>query len=382
MELGIMRSWKIVFAATAVAAIVIGFAVLRRGEALLGSTAGAATPNPATIAMPVPVATIVKRAIPVYLDYSARTESIRNIALQAKVSGYIRAQHVADGTDVKEGDLLYTIDPRDFQAALDQANAQAQRDAAALAYAQSNLERGSSLAKSGYLAKDSFDQRASTAGQAEAALAMDQAAIRTAELNLGYTEIRAPFAGRLGRNQAPVGALISVAGAPLNTLVQLDPIYVTFNPSETDLAAIQRARAAGKIAADIFLPGETLARHRGELTFIDNTVDRSTGTIVARATIDNADLSLLPGQYVRIRLAIGTEPDALMVPETALGSSQLGKYVYVVGEGNKADQRLVSLGPTDGGLVAVMKGVAEGEQVINGNLQKIGPGALVKPMLQ
>jgi multidrug efflux system membrane fusion protein len=382
MELSIMRSWKIALVAAAVAAIVVGFVVLRHGEALIGNTAGAATPNPAAVAMPVPVATIVKKAIPVYLDYSARTESVANISLQAKVSGYIRQQHVPDGMDVKEGDLLYTIDPRDFQAVLDQAKAQARRDTAALDYARANLERGSVLAKSGNLAKDSFDQRASTSGQAEAALAMDQAAVRTAELNLGYTEIRAPFAGRLGRNQAPVGALISVAGAPLNTLVQLDPIYVTFNPSETDLVEIQKARAAGRIAVDILLPGETQADHKGELTFVDNAVDRSTGTIVARATIGNADLSLLPGQYVRIRLAIGMEPDALMVPQTALGSSQLGKYVYVVGEGNKADQRLVSLGPTDGALVAVMQGVSEGEHVINGNLQKIGPGALVQPLPQ
>lgn len=375
-----MRSWKIALgAAVVIAAAGITFVTLRKDSALMGGTAGAA-PSPPMMAMPVPVAKIVKKTIPIYLDYTARTESIRSIALQAKISGYVQKQHVADGADVKEGDLLYTIDPRDYQAALDQAKAVAQRDVAALEYARSNLDRGSTLAKSGYLAKDTYDQRSSTLRQAEAALAMDQAAVRTAELNLSYTEIRAPFNGRLGRNQASVGTLISAGGAPMNTLVQLDPIYVTFNPSETDLAEVQKARGVGRIAADILLPGETQAHHKGELTFMDNTIDRATGTIVARATIANTDLSLLPGQYLRIRLAIRMQPDTLMVPQTALGSSQLGKYVYVVGEGNKVDQRLVSLGPNDGDLVAVLKGVSEGEHVISGNLQKIGPGALVQPL--
>ena len=126
--------------------------------------------------------------------------------------------------------------------------------------------------------------------------------------------------------------------------------------------------------------GETESHHKGELTFLDNAVDRTTGTIVARATIENTDLALLPGQYVRIRLAIREQADALMVPQTALGSNQLGKYVYVVGEGNKADMRLVSLGPTDGALVAITKGVSENDKVISGNLQKIGPGAPVQPL--
>lgn len=380
-ELGALRNWKLgLAAATGVVAIVATAAVvLVNKHAVVGNTADAAT-NPAMMAMPVPVTKIVRRSIPIYLDYSARTESIRSIALQAKVSGYILQQHVADGSDVKEGDLLYTIDPRDYQSALDLAKAQAQRDEAALSYARSNFDRGSSLAKNGYLAKDTFDQRNTAVGQGEATVAMSQAAVRTAELNLGYTEIRAPFGGRLGRNQAPVGTLISVGGAPLNTLVQLNQIYVTFNPSETDLADIQKARALGKIRAEVLLPGEKAGSHFGELTFVDNTVDRATGTIVARATIDNSDVSLLPGQYVRVRLKIRTEPDALMVPQAALGSSQLGKYVYVVGKDNKADQRIVSLGATDGDLVMVQGGVKVDDQVISGNLQKIGPGAPVKPL--
>jgi membrane fusion protein, multidrug efflux system len=376
-----MRYWKIGVAETAALATVVAtIVVLTNDNPRIGGAAGAATPNPAMMAMPVPVAKIVKRSVPIYLDYSARTEAIRSIALQAKATGYIQQQHVADGSDVNEGDLLYTIDPRDYQTALDRAKAQVQHDEAALSYARGNFDRGTSLAKSGFLAKDTFDQRTSAVSQGEATLTMSQAAVKTAELNLAYTQIRAPFAGRLGRNQAPVGTLISVAGAPLNTLVQLDQIYVTFNPSESDLAEIQKARAHGKVRAEVLLPGEIKGSHTGELTFLDNTVDRSTGTILARATIDNADLSLLPGQYVRIRLKIRTEPDALMVPQAALGSSQLGKYVYVVGKDNKVDQRLVSLGPTDGNLVAVRDGVTADDQVISGNLQKIGPGAVVQPL--
>jgi multidrug efflux system membrane fusion protein len=219
--------------------------------------------------------------------------------------------------------------------------------------------------------------------QAEAALAMSGAQMRMAELNLGYTEIRAPFDGRLGRNQAPIGTLINPsAGTPLNTLIQLKPIYVTFNPSEAELIDIQTARATGEVEGDVFLPGGEKPRYHGELSFLDNAISPSTGTIVARATLDNADLTLMPGQYVRIRLHIGEQADALLVPQVALGSSQLGKFIYVIGEGSKVEQKLVSVGHNDGEFVTILSGAKESDEVIVGNLQKIFPGMEVSPQAQ
>jgi multidrug efflux system membrane fusion protein len=340
--------------------------------------AGAATAPTAPPAMPVPVASVLRETLPITLDYPARTEAMRDVTLKAKISGYVIEQHAADGSDVAAGDLLYRIDARDFETALDQSKAQLARDEAQLGYLRSSLQRGTELAKSGYLAKDNFDQRSSAVRQAEASILIDKAAIRAAELNVGYSEIRAPFSGRLGRNQASVGTLLAASATALNSLVQLDPIYVTFNPSETDLATIQAARARGAVAADVTVPGIRGTEHKGTLTFLDNSVERATGTIVARATIKNSDFILLPGQYLRVRLLIGEQANALTVPQAALGSSQLGKYLYVVGKDNKVEQRPVTLGTTHGDRVQVVSGVTAGEQVITGNLQKIGPGLPVQ----
>ncbi|MRX37231.1 efflux RND transporter periplasmic adaptor subunit [Aminobacter sp. MDW-2] len=377
-----MRIFKLGLNASLLAlAVAGGYLLAQQGWGVGSTTAGAAPSAQVPQAMPVPVVGVVKKTIPIYLEYAARTEAIRNVTLRAKASGYLQAQPVSDGADVKEGDLLYRIEATDYQAALDQAKAQIERDQASLEYLKSSLTRGNKLADNGYLAKDGFDQRRSAVRQAEAALAISRSAMRTAEINLKNTEIRAPFAGRLGRNQAPEGTLVtSAAGTPLNNLVQLSPIYITFNPGETELAEIQKAFANGTVETEVIIPGSDGKPRLGKLTFIDNAVERNTGTIVARATIENSDFSLLPGQYVRIRLHIRELPNALMVPQTALGSSQFGKYVYIVGKDNLVEQRVVALGPTDGELVTLTSGIKEGDKIISGNLQKIFPGAPVQPL--
>jgi membrane fusion protein, multidrug efflux system len=338
----------------------------------------AARAQPSETALSVPVKAVVKKTVPTFLDYVGTTEAIRSVILQAKVTGYLTRQAVPDGADVKQGDLLYVLDQRDYQASLDQSKAQGARDAAALDYARASQGRNATLNKQGWVSHDTYDQATSSMHQAEAAVAIDRALIQTAELNLGYTEIRAPFDGRLGRSQVHEGALITVAGTSFNTLVQLDPIYATFNPSETDIDRIRKAAAGGAVDAEILLSGDATPRLHGKLSFLDNSVDRATGTITARVTVDNPQRTVLPGQYVRVRLHVGDMDDALLVPQAAIGSSQIGKFVYVVGPDNKADQRYVSLGPTDGDLVVATKGVNEDDRVIVGNLQRLAPGTLVQ----
>jgi len=367
-------------AVTAVAAAAIGFVLL--ADAGHGApSAGAARPVAHGGGMPVPVVSVIKRTVPVYLDYVGTTEAIRSVTLQAKVTGFLAQQVAEDGADVKQGQLLYRIDPRDFQAALDQVKAQAQHDSAAFDYSRLSQHRNATLSKDGWVTQDTFDQTTSTLHQAEATLAADAAAIDTAKLNLGYTEICAPFAGRLGRSLVHEGALITANGTQLNTLVQLDPIYATFNPSETDLAAIEKARSKGSVPVEVQTSDDGHQSFAGALSFLDNAVDRGTGTITARATITNPDLSLLPGEFIHVRVHVADQPNALLVPQVALGSSQLGKFLYVVGADGKVEQRLVSLGAAYGGLVVIDKGVKEGDRVIVGDLQKIFAGVPVQPQL-
>lgn len=366
---------------TRLAALVIAGAVLAALVSLVMLRGGkAAGPAPhADHVVSVPVTPVAKQTVPLYLNYVGATEAVRSVTLEAQVTGYLLKKAVPDGADVTAGELLYQIDPANYQAALDQAKAQAKRDKAALDYAKANQQRNLALKNKGAVSLDAMQLATSTAEQDEAALAADQAAIETAQINLKHTQIRAPFAGRLSYARAHRGTLITAAGVPINTLVQLDPIYATFNPPDTDLPEIQKYQAKGPIPAEVIVGEGTTRHYQGRLTFLDNSVDRSTGTITARATIDNPDRTLLPGQFVRVRLHVADQPNTLLVPQAAVGSSQLGKYLYVVGKGDKVERRYVTLGQQYGTMVAVQKGVTAGELAVTGNLLRVGPGTVVKP---
>ena len=327
--------------------------------------------------MPVPVMTVAPRTVPVYRSFPAATEAMRSVTIQARVTGYLIAQGAKDGADVAAGALLYRIDARDYQVSLAQALGQRDQSIASLSYARVSQGRNQTLARDGWTSQDTSDQATSTFHQGQASVATNTAAMQQAALNLSRTWITAPFAGRISRSQVFEGSLISVAGATLNTLVQLDPIYVSLNPAEADLVAINRTQARGPIDTAVSVGGGA-PDHTGPLTFIDNQVDRTTGTILVRATIANPDHALLPGQYVTARLHLGDQDGALLVPQDAVGASQIGRTVMVVGADSKAEQRVVKLGDTYDDMIVVTDGLKAGDQVITGQLQKLRPGAPVQ----
>jgi multidrug efflux system membrane fusion protein len=374
----------------------------------------AAAPPP----MKVPTITAIGETVPIYRSFPATTQAMRIVSIQARVTGYLVQQGAADGEDVASGALLYRIDPKDYQAAFEQAQASLAQANASLQYSRVSQGRNQILAHQGWVSQDTSDQANSTFHQGQASLANSDAAVKEAALNLSRTEIRAPFAGRISASQVFEGSLISVAGATLNTLVQLDPIYVSFNPAEVNLPAIAHAQERAPIETVVSQNGGAqngvprngeaqngeaqngeaqngeaqngggqngVSRnggkpdHIGTLTFIDNQVSLSTGTILLRATIANPDHALLPGQYVTATLHLGDLRDAVLVPQSAVGSTQIGRTLMIVGDGNKVEQRLVKLGDNDGDRVIVTDGLKPGERVVTGQLQKLKPGAVVQP---
>jgi multidrug efflux system membrane fusion protein len=326
----------------------------------------------------VTVATALERDVPIYLDQIGRNVAPEVVTIQAQVAGRITAIHFADGATVKQGDLLFTIDPRPYQAQLDSAQAGLSRNLADLELARVEFTRVETLLKKDSISQQDYDARRSAVAVSEAQVRLGRAAVETAKLNLEYCFIRSPIAGRVGQRLVDRGNVVG-PGAPAGLLViqRLDPMYADFNVAENDLTSVQRAISAGHARVDVWLPDQPDEVRGGTLTFIDNTVQDGTGTVKLRATVPNADWRFWPGRFVKVRLVLGTRKDAVLVPATAAQTSAKGPFVFVV-NGDSAELRPVSVGQRQGDLVVISSGLKGGERVVTAGQLGVTPGGKVR----
>jgi len=375
-----------VAAALALAAVSAGMVELRASH---GARAAA---QAAPAAMPVMVASVVQADVETWDEFSGRLEAVERVEVRSRVSGAIQSVHFVEGALVRRGDLLVTIDPAPFQAEVDRASAQLVAARARLAYAASEQERAQRLWRESAIAQRELDERVNGLKEAEANVAAAQAALQSARLNLDYTQVRAPVAGRVGKLEITPGNLVAAgAQAPvLTTLVSVSPIYAGFDADEHavaralgDLPGAGAARAAGlqRIPVEI-QTAEGDRRYEGHLQLVDNQVDARTGTVRVRAVFQNADGNLMPGQFARVRMGRVKAEPAVLISERAVGTDQSKRFVMVVGADDKVSWREVRLGAEAQGLRIVTQGLAPGERIVVEGLQRVRPGMLVAPQPQ
>lgn len=349
------------------------------GTRAQGDTAPAAAP-----AVPVSVATVEARDIVPWAEFSGRLEAIERVELRSRVAGVVEAVHFREGNLVKQGDLLVSIDQAPYLADLQRAEAQVQGAKARVALAESENERGQQLQATRNLSQRDVDTRVNNLREAQANLQAAEAARRTAQLNLDYTQIRAPISGRIGRLDVTIGNLIAAGGQVLTSLLSVDPVYAAFNADERSvldaLASLpDGSRALEQIPVRISTATAQAAQFTGKLHFVDNGIDGASGTVRVRARLDNPDGKLMPGQFVRVQLGQAKAEQQLVINERAVGTDQNKKFVFVVGDDAKAAWREVSLGASHDGLRVVNAGLKPGERIIVNGLQRVRPGATVAP---
>ena len=367
----------------AISAILIGW--LFTG---CGKHAQQPTPPPPAVSVVQPIA----REIVEWDDYIGRLESPETVEVRARVSGYLDKVHFKEGKEVKKGDLLFTIDPRPYQAEFDHADAEYQRATSQAALAKNDFERAKRLISTKAISEEDYDTKAKTYAAAQAAVMSAKAATDLAKLNLEFTGIRAPIDGRISRAQVTEGNLVSsglsgVGASLLTTIVSLDPLYCYGDADERAILKYIRLSKEGKresarykeIPAEVELADETGFPHKGYMDFVDNRIDPNTGTMRARGVFSNADHSLSPGFFARIRIPGSGKYPALLIPDRALGSDQAQKFLYVVNAEKKVEFRPVEIGPMIDGLRVVRSGLKAEEQIIIEGLLRVRPGVVVDP---
>jgi RND family efflux transporter MFP subunit len=339
----------------------------------------------------VDVAPPVQRNITRYLEATGNTAPIKSVDLVARVQGFLQSINYQDGTLVKEGTTLFTIEPETYKLKLEQAQAAETGGQASLKQSEADYKRQSDLVARQAVSQATLDTSTSARDNAQANLQQAQVNTRIAQVNYGYTNVVAPFDGIVSAHLVSVGELVGAASpTQLATIVALDPIYVNFNVNEQDVLRI-RAQAARRgltsndlrqLPIEVGLQTETGYPHQGKLDYASPTVNQSTGTLAVRGVMPNADRVLLPGYFVRVRVPLGEPSNALLVPDAALGSDQSGRYVLVVTNENAVEQRKVQTGPIEGGLRVIESGIKPDDRVVIAGLLRAIPGQKVDPQLQ
>jgi multidrug efflux system membrane fusion protein len=339
----------------------------------------AAAPQGPPPAVPVSVATVVEKTVPIEIRTFGAVEANLTAAIKAQIGGLLTEVHFTEGRMVRKGEPLFTIDPRPYEAALQIAEANLSRDTAQYDTAQKEWARQEELLKKGVVSQGEDDIAKAAFETLGAAIRSDNAAIERAKLDIGYCKIEAPFDGRAGAWMVDKGNLVKANDIPLVNINQIQPIQVSVSVPEGELLDIQKAMASHKVVVKAIPPNQADQPEIGELTFIDNTVDRTAGTIRLKATFPNEQQRLWPGLYVDIVLVLSEEPNALVIPSRAIQSGQKGDYVYVVGPDMKVMDRVVTISRRLGGDTVISDGLKAGEIVVMDSL-KLKPGSQVEIM--
>lgn len=330
-------------------------------------------------AVPVLVAKAVQRDVPNQLHEIGTIEAFSTVNVKARVEGHLVAIHFKEGDYVTKGQLLFDLDPRPFEAALMQARAQLAKDKAQADQAVTDEKRFAYLLKEGVGSQEQYDQAHASAGALRATLAADRAAIDNARLNLQYTEIRSAIDGYTGNLQSHIGDLIKAdSDTPMVTVTQVQPIYVDFSIPEKDLPEVQRNMATHQLEVDVTAQGAQASTEHGTLSFVDNSVDKTTGTILLKGLFQNENRRLWPGQFVKATLTLNQIPKAVLVPSQAIQTSQQGAFIFVVNHEMKVEPRPIVAGAPFEGETIVEHGISAGETVVTDGQLRLFPGATVK----